>query len=88
MNSSRCLMRNMVKTMNDFSELLKQDSETVHEYDDERLVSTLRYTSLSHSLREEPNSEDFKNDKYVVISENDIFVENVNHNYKSNNHFI
>lgn len=73
MNSSRCLMRNMVKTMNDFSELLKQDSETVHEYDDERLVSTLRYTSLSHSLREEPNSEDFKNDNQWLFKENDEF---------------
>ena len=64
-------MRNMVKTMNNFNELLKQDSETVHEYDDERLVSTLRYTSLSHSLREEPNSEDFKNDNQWLFKEND-----------------
>lgn len=57
--------------MNNFSELLKNDATSDYEYEDEKLVSTIRYTSLSHSLREEPNSEDFKKDNQWLFNEND-----------------
>jgi len=40
-------MRNMVKIMNNFGELLKKDSQISHEYEDEALVSSLRCTSMS-----------------------------------------
>lgn len=71
MNFNRCLMKNMVNTMNKFCDLLKDDYESEFEYADERLISNLYYTSLSYSLREEKNSEFFKeNNKWLFNSEN------------------
>lgn len=64
-------MRNMVKTMNNFIELLKKDEEAEHEFADENLVSSLYCTSLSHPLREEPNSPDFKTENQWLFREND-----------------
>ena len=64
-------MRSTVKIMNNFGELLKKDCQISYEYEDEHLVSTLRCTSLSYSLREEPNSSDFKNKNRWLFSEDD-----------------
>ena len=57
--------------MIEFKELLEQDSQTEHEFPDEKLVSTLRLTSLSHSLREEGNSEEFKDQNNWLFSADD-----------------
>ena len=66
--------------MNNFIELLKKDAEAEHEFADENLVSSLYCTSLSHPLREEPNSPDFKTsgsgEKYSRIFS---FVKNLIH---------
>lgn len=72
MNFNRCLMKNMVNTMIKFSDLLKADYEREFEYADERLISNLYYTSLSYSLREEKNSEVFKEKNKWLFNSEDI----------------
>lgn len=64
-------MRNMVKIMNNFGELLRKDSQISHEYEDEALVSSLRCTSMSYSLKEEQNSSEFKNKNQWLFNEDD-----------------
>ena len=61
----------MVKIMNNFGELLKKDSQISHEYEDEALVSSLRCTSMSYSLKEEQNSSEFKNKNQWLFNEDD-----------------
>ncbi len=72
MNFNRCLMKNMVNTMIKFCYLLKADYESEFEYADERLISNLYYTSLSYSLREEKNSEVFKEKNKWLFNSEDI----------------
>lgn len=52
--------------------LLKSDCESKFEYADERLISNLYYTSLSHSLREEKNSENFREKNKWLFDSEDI----------------
>lgn len=57
--------------MIEFKELLERDRKTEHEFPDEKLVSNLRLTSLSHPLREERNSEEFKEQNKWLFSIDD-----------------
>lgn len=62
----------MVNTMIKFSDLLKADYEREFAYADEQLISNLYYTSLSYSLREEKNSEVFKEKNKWLFNSKDI----------------